>query len=82
MRVFCVCSEVQFGNAFPAYYDHVLASLAEAGALVVEEREFLAHVDEVEPSDKVVGFFTTHELSQAVYSTVRPENRWTYLVDT
>jgi hypothetical protein len=72
----------QLGGSYPAYYEAVLAGLMQAGARLVEEQEFIACRDEVDPTDKVVGFFTTDELSGHVYGAVAPENRWTFLVDT
>ncbi len=69
----------------PVESEYLVNGLKQAGAFVMEEREFilLAHRDKkVLSSDKLVGFFNTGENAKLLFSAVLPQNRWTYAIDT
>lgn len=69
----------------PIESEYLAAGMKAAGAVVMEEREFVLHAHRdhaVANSDKVIGFFTTHENSHLVFSPVEPQNRWSYVIDT
>lgn len=68
------------GTVAPVYYDFVIAGMQRAGAIAVEEAEFLQR--SVDRNDIVIGFFVTNEMSKHVYGRVHPEHRWMFLVDT
>lgn len=63
-----------------AYLDYVLAAFRELGARVVDEKNFLLQ-PEISPDDKLVCFFASHQNSQDIFSTVKPQNRWSYVID-
>jgi len=68
----------------PVESEYLAAGLQYAGAVVLEERNFilLAHRDHrVQRTDRVINFFCTDENAHLVYGAVDPQYRWTYLID-
>lgn len=69
----------------PVESEYMLAGLKEAGAVVLEEREFalLAHRDRrVHSVDKVINYCISAENVDLIFSAVVQQNRWTHVIDT